>query len=184
MKEKYNHYKPNNQETLGGYLKRLREAASAIQGKKISLDTVADRATHLPEPQRFTSAWLSKVEVDGYNNVGGDKLRTLSHIYSKLLNTAIQPEWMLIKAGFAVQPALPQDDDTLHTLIQNDNVLALVGIVGQLIEMGYEDDVQLIVTLAQRYLNARNPKAQAGDIFDDSTLSEHVGKYMEALGLV
>ena len=55
--------------------------------------------------------------------------------------------------------------------------------IGQLIELGYEDDVRLLVTLGQRYLNARKPEARAGDLFDDPVLSAHVEKFMEAMGL-
>jgi len=69
-------------------------------------------------------------------------------------------------------------------LLQYEDVRAILGIIGQLIELGYEEDVRLLVTLAQRYLNARNPEAKAGDIFDDAVLSAHVENYMEALGLI
>lgn len=181
-----NAHRPYHDESLGAYLKRLRTAAGETQGKTISQDMVADMAAHLPAPQRFTGAWLSTAEADGYKHAGGDKLRTLANIYSRLLRTTIHPEWLLEKAGFVVEepPALPVDQQALDRLLHQEDVLALIGIVGQLIEMGYEEDVRLLVTLAQRYLNARNPAARAGDIFDDGLLSAHVERYMEALGLV
>jgi hypothetical protein len=185
--KKADQYRPKrNNETLGAYLKRLRLAASEEQGKTISQDMVAELAAHLPAPQKFTGAWLSVAESDGYKHAGGDKLRTLANIYSKLLRTTIPAEWLLSKAGFEVeQAAIPApDSEVLDRLLQQEDVLALIGIIGQLIEMGYEDDVRLLVTLAQRYLSARNPKAKAGDIFDDATVSQHVERYMEALGLV
>lgn len=179
-------HKPRENETLGTYLKRLRLAASQVQGKTISQDMVAEMASHLPAPQRFTGAWLSVAESDGYKHAGGDKLRTLASIYSKLLRSLIPPEWLLTKAGHEVTelPATRPDDEVLDKLLREEDVLALIGIVGQLIELGYGEDVRLLVTLAQRYLNARKPEARAGDIFDDPTLSAHVENYMEALGLI
>ncbi len=184
---KSDQYTPNKEETLGIYLKRLRLAASELQGRNISQDMVAEMAAHLPSPQKFTSAWLSVAESDGYKHAGGDKLRTLAAIYSKLLRTNIRPEWLLAKAGFEVEvetaPIAPEDDEVMKRLLQHEDVRALIGIIGQLIELGYEEDVRLLVTLGQRYLNARNPQARAGDIFDDAVLSTHVEKYMEALGL-
>lgn len=178
--------RPRSRETLGAYLKRLRKLAGEVQGRTISQDTVAEMTSHLPTPQRFTGAWLSVAEADGYKHAGGDKLRTLASIYSKLIRTPILPEWILAKAGFEVTEtftAARPDNQALDKLLQQEDVLALIGIVGQLIELGYEEDVRLLVTLAQRYLNARNPEAKAGDIFDDATLSAHVQNYMEALGL-
>ncbi len=178
-------YGPTEKETLGTYLKRLRLLAAEQQTRAISQDVVADMAAHLPAPQKFTGAWLSVAEKDGYKHAGGDKLRTLASIYSKLLRTTIRPEWLLAKAGFEIEDitTLPQDEEVLQRLLQHEDVRALIGIIGQLIELGYEEDVRLLVTLSQRYLNARDPKAKAGDIFDDEILSSHVEKYMEALGL-
>lgn len=177
---------PKPDETLGAYLKRLRSLAGQMQGRTISQETVAEMTTHLPAPQRFTGPWLSVAESDGYKTVGGDKLRTLTTIYARLLRVPLPAEWLLTKAGYEVTPAAasPADNETLEKLLQQEDVLALIGIVGQLIELGYADDVRLLVTLAQRYLNARNPQAKAGDLFDDAALSAHVESYMEALGLV
>ncbi len=177
--------RPLEKETLGAYLKRLRQIAGQVQGRIVSQDAVAEMTTHLPAPQRFTGAWLSVAEADGYKHAGGDKLRTLASIYSKLIRLSIPPEWILAKGGYEVEaPAVGRpDNQALDNLLQQEDVLALIGIVGQLIELGYEDDVRLLVTLAQRYLNARNPEARAGDIFDDASLSAHVQNYMEALGL-
>ncbi len=183
---KLSSFRPYENETLGAYLKRLRLAASQVQGKSISQDMVAEMVSHLPAPQRFTGAWLSVAESDGYKHAGGDKLRTLASLYSKLLRSPVSAEWLLAKAGHEVTEsatAVP-DDEVLEKLLRQDDVLALIGIVGQLIELGYAEDVRLLVTLAQRYLNARKPEARAGDIFDDPTLSAHVENYMEALGLV
>jgi hypothetical protein len=179
-------YEPLENETLGAYLKRLRLAASQVQGKTISQDMVAEMASHRPAPQRFTGAWLSVAESDGYKHAGGDKLRTLASIYLKLLRSPIPPEWLLTKAGHEVTDLIVNrtDDEVLDKLLRQDDVLALIGIVGQLIELGYADDVRLLVTLAQRYLSARKPEARAGDLFDDPTLSAHVENYMEALGLI
>lgn len=179
-------FQPSENETLGAYLKRLRLAASQVQGKSISQDMVADMAAHLPAPQRFTGAWLSVAESDGYKHAGGDKLRTLASLYSKLLRSPISPEWLLTKAGHEVEESATTrpDDEVLDRLLRQDDVLALIGIIGQLIELGYGDDVRLLVTLAQRYLSARKPEARAGDIFDDPTLSAHVENYMGALGLI
>lgn len=180
-------YDPQEDETLGAYLKRLRLAAGKLQGKTISQDMVAEMAAHLPAPQKFTGAWLSVAESDGYKHAGGDKLRTLASIYSRLLRATIHPEWLLSKAGFEIEKLVdlrPQtDDEVLDRLLKHEDVRALIGIIGQLIELGYEEDVRLLVTLGQRYLNAREPNARAGDIFDDPVLSTHVEKYMEALGL-
>jgi hypothetical protein len=179
-------YEPLENETLGAYLKRLRLAASQVQGKTISQDMVAEMASHRPAPQRFTGAWLSVAESDGYKHAGGDKLRTLASIYSKLIRSPIPPEWLLTKAGHEVTDLIVNrpDDGVLDKLLRQDDVLALIGIVGQLIELGYADDVRLLVTLAQRYLSARKPEARAGDLFDDPTLSAHVENYIEALGLI
>lgn len=186
MSEAKSAYQPRENETLGAYLKRLRLAASQVQGKTISQDIVAELASHLPAPQRFTGAWLSVAESDGYKHAGGDKLRTLASLYSKLLRSPVPPEWLLTKAGHEVTDSTPPppDDEVLERLLRQDDVLALIGIIGQLIELGYADDVRLLVTLAQRYLNARKPEAKAGDLFDDPTLSAHVENYMEALGLI
>lgn len=174
---------PKIDETLGTYLKRLRMEASTLQGKTISQDSVAEMAAHLPSPQKFTSAWLSVAESDGYKHAGGDKLRTLASIYSRLLHITIQPDWLLTKAGFEIEESVEADTEVLDRLLQHEDVRAIIGIIGQLIELGYEDDVRLLVTLGQRYLNARKPEARAGDLFDDPHLSAHVEKFMEAMGL-
>lgn len=181
----HNRYRPQADETLGEYLRRLRTAAAEVQGRAISLDAVADMTGHLPAPQRFTGAWLSQTESDSNKQSNESKLRSLAAVYSRLLRTPIPAEWLLAKAGFHVEePVVKLDDQSLDWLLRHEDVLALVAVAGRLIELGYEEDVRLLITLAQRYLNARDPKTRAGDIFDDPVLSTHVEKYMEALGLI
>jgi transcriptional regulator with XRE-family HTH domain len=162
--------KPKTSESLGEYLKRLRATTG------LSQTTVADMSQKKSEPMRFTSAWLSKVEADGYEKVGSDKLRTLASIYN------IPTDWLLEKAGYEIEPSLNRDE--LDLLLQDEDVLALLGVVAQLKELGYQDDVRLLLTMAQRYLTAYKPGARAGDIFSDEKLSEHVENYMVRLGLV
>ena len=178
---------PRPDETIGAYLKRLREIAGQVQGKAVTLNQLSKMSQRQPAaPQeQFTKAWLSMAESDRYKQIGGDKLRALAVIYSELLRVSIPAEWLLGKAGFPPAEAAPKkpDRDTLEQMLQHDDILALVGICGQLVEMGYDEDVRLLVRFAQRYLYAHNPDAQPGDLFDDPGLSAHMERYMEALGL-
>jgi hypothetical protein len=68
-------------------------------------------------------------------------------------------------------------DNQLDKLLQHKDILAFVGIAGQLIELGREGagDVLLLLAWARRFLNARNPEAKAGDILG-AELSEYVEK--------
>ena len=180
-------YQPRSNETIGAYLKRLRHLAGQTQGKPVTLNQLSQLSQRLstaPQEQ-FTAAWLSMAEADRYQQIGGDKLRTLAAIFSELLRTPIPAEWLLNKAGFTMPdpPPVEPDRDVIDRLLQHDDILALIGICGQLIEMGYDEDVRLLVRFAQRYLRAHRPEAQPGDLFDDPHLSAHMQKYMEALGL-
>jgi transcriptional regulator with XRE-family HTH domain len=178
---------PRPDETIGVYLKRLRQAAGQAQGKPVTLNQLSQMSQRPPAaPQeQFTSAWLSMAESDRYKQIGGDKLRALAAIYSELLRVTIPAEWLLGKAGFSpAEAGLNKPDlDAVDQLLHYDDILALIGICGQLIEMGYNEDVRLLVRFAQRYLYAHNPDAQPGDLFDDPALSAHMERYMEALGL-
>jgi hypothetical protein len=181
-----NEFAPREEETLGDYLKRLRAEASRIQGRNISQDSVAAEVPdHLPPFQRFTGAWLSITESDSGGQPSETKLRTLAAVYSRLLRTRMPPEWFLAKAGFVVdEPPDPMEEPRLVNLLRNEDVLALLAAVSQLIELGYEDDVKLLTVFATRYLQARDPEARAGDIFDDPRLSRHIQRYMKVLGLI
>ena len=179
-------YQPRPEETIGGYLKRLRNSAGKTQGKAVSLNQLSQMSQRPPAaPQeQFTSAWLSMAEGDRYKQIGGDKLRALAAIYSELLHTTIPADWLLRKAGFqSTEPTTHAAEDTLEHLLQQEDILALVDICGQLIRLGYKEDVRLLVRFAQRYLHAHNPDAEPGDLFDDPALSAHIKRYMEALSL-
>ncbi len=183
MSDKQYNSKPD--ETLGAYLKRLRMLAGQVQLRSISQDEVATMTAEMPAPQRFTAAWLSKIEADRYEQPGGDKLRTLAEIYSRLLRSNIPAEWLLFKAGFEIKGNVLSlaDKETLNSLLQHEGILALVAAAGHLMEMGHPEDVELLVTIARRYINARDPERRLEDIFEDAVLSTHVRSFMEALQL-
>jgi transcriptional regulator with XRE-family HTH domain len=164
-----NNYQPRTDEDIGTYSKRLREATG------LSLAKIAERSSHLPGS--FTRQWLYELEAGKYEHPGGDKLQTLAEIYSQLLESSIPLDWFLAKTA----ASLPLDQTT--RLFSRQDILTLVGIAGQLIKSGYEEDVKLLITLAQRYLQARDPEAHPGDIFDDPELSAHVESYMKKLGI-
>jgi len=180
-------YQPRDDESIGVYLKRLRKEAGQVQGKSVTLSQMSQMSQRPPAaPQeQFTSAWLSMAEADRYSQIGGDKLRALAAIYSELLRVSIPAEWLLKKAGFTVSNIgqIQPDRSVLEEILQHDDILALISICGQLIEMGYNEDVRLLVKFAQRYLQAHDPEAKPGDLFDDPALSAHMQRYMEALSL-
>ena len=181
-----NKYRPRPDEPLGDYLKRLRTAAGEAQAHPVTQDEVAGMTTHLPAPQRFTAAWLSVAEANGYKQPGGDKLRALASVYSRLLRSDIPAEWLLSLAGHELTPSasVTPNNEVLDRLLRHEDILALVAAAGQLLEMGHPEDVRLLIVLAQRYISARDPKRRIGDIFDDPVLSAHVEKFMEAMQLI
>ena len=180
MQERREQYRPHDDETLGQYLRRLRELAGAVQGRPIKLDDLVQLSADWPQPQRFTAAWLSKAESDGFQYAGGDRLRTLAAIYSGLLKVPVPEAWLLVKAGYKI---LETETATIERLMQYREMLALVALAGQLIEQGYLEDVQLLIASARRYFAFRNPDLDPGDIFQDPALAEHVRSYLDKLGL-
>jgi hypothetical protein len=180
-------YEPYAHEPIHDYLKRLRLLAGKVQGRTVTLDQVAEMSQQIfsAPQQQLTGSWLSKAEAGKYNELGGDKLRSLAVIYSKLLRTKIQPEWLLLKAGFDLtDPIIIQvEDKTLETFLANENILGLVCICAKLIALDHETDVRGIAQSAKRLLLAYHPKADPGDLFDDPRLSAHARKYMEELEL-
>jgi hypothetical protein len=72
------------------------------------------------------------------------------------------------------------DEKLLNQLLQREDILALIGITGQLIELDYDDDVRVVIVWAQRFLNARNPRAKVGDFFHNTALSKRVEEYIQA----
>lgn len=178
---------PKTDETLGQYLKRLRHLAGRVQGHTITQDRVAALSRHpaAAPQQQFTDSWLSKVESDQYQQVGGDRLRALSAIYSDLLRTHIPAEWLLAKAGFTVDdPTAPPSEPTaLAPYLRREEILILIGIGGQLIEKGNPEDVHLLIRLGLRYLHSVDAEAHPADLFDNPQLSEQVRNSMEVLGL-
>jgi len=178
-------YQPRPGETLGTYLKRLRAAAGRVQDRPVTQEEVAGMTARLPAPQRFTTAWLSVAESDGYKHAGGDKLRTLASIYSRLLRETIPAQWLLVLAGHDVVELAPPhpNNEALDRLLRHEDVLALVAAAGKLVEMGHPGEVRLLAVMAQRYINARDPQAKIGDIFNDPVLSAHLERWVENVGL-
>jgi hypothetical protein len=72
------------------------------------------------------------------------------------------------------------DERLLNNLLQREDILALIGITGQLIELDYGEDVRVVILWAQRFLNARNPRAKVGDLFHDVAVSKRVEEYIQA----
>lgn len=174
-------YRPQPGESLGQYLKRLRATASEVQNRLITQDEVARMTTNLPKPQRFTSAWLSVTESDGYKHAGGDRLRTVAGIYARLLRAPIPAEWLLSLAGHKVTSATRPQSETVNRLLQDEDMLALVTAAEHLLKLGHVEDVRLLIMLAQRYINAHDPQTDLREIFKDPVLSAHVERFSEAL---
>lgn len=171
-------------ESLGEYLRRLRELASVAQGKILSCEGLAELVAHLPARQSFSGNWLRMVESDTIDRPGPDKLTTLADLYSRLLNISVQPERLLSLAGYTVGgPVESLEADEIDKLLQHDNILALVAIAGALIELGHPEDVDLLVTFAGRYLTARDPGRKTGDIFADPIVSRRVNDFMKKMRL-
>ncbi len=171
-----NAYHPKTDEALGPYLKRLRTMAGVSMGQAAKLSA--------GRPQSFTTAWLGKVEKGGYEQVGGERLRTLAAIYSDQLGTTIPAEWLLALAGYEVQePVPPGEDDELLQLFKNNDARALVAAVGKLIELGHPEDVRFLLISAQRFISARSPHLDLEDIYSDPLLSDHVKKFLKEMGL-
>jgi len=173
-----NAYSPNSDETLGSYLKRLRTLAGVSMSQAAKLSE--------GRPQSFTTAWLGQVEKGRYEQVGGERLRTLATIYSDQLGITIHAEWLLTLAGYEVdEPAASGSggDDELSQLLKNNDARALVAAIGKLIELGHPEDVRFLLISAQRFISARSPDLDIEDIYQDPVLSEHVKKFLKEMGL-
>ncbi len=172
-------YKPTTGETIGQYLKRLRDAAGQ------TLQEIAKMSSHLSGPQKFTAAWLSDVENDKYDQPGPDRLRTLSGIYSQLLGVNIQEQLLLELAGYkSFQPISQQpDEDDLHRWLRHKEVLALVILVGKLAEAGHTRAVEVLANNAYVIFKAHQPDSTVEHIYDDRLLAQYVQKFIGEAGL-
>lgn len=88
-------FRPTKDETLGQYLRRLRELVG------FSLTEVMEQTKPLPKVQRIAPDWLSRAERDRYRHPSPEKLRTLAQLYR------VPAAWILEKAG--LRPL--QDED-------------------------------------------------------------------------
>lgn len=162
-------YQPCEDESLGAYVKRLRtEEAAKVLGRPVPLERLVSMAAHLPAPQRLSVPWLSKLEAGEYTHPNGDKLRTLARVISQLLETTLPEEWFLAQAGHAViNPAEPLpsslEDPVLLNLLRNPEVMQLALAAGHLAEMGQEEKVRLLLTLAKEYVEDYSPAERPSD---------------------
>ena len=173
---------PLAEETLGQYLARLRNLAGEVQHRHFSLEMIAERSNQWPPPQNFSPGWLNKVEADAYDTVSGDKLRVLASIYSTLARRVIPAEYLLAKAGFLVEEPGQISARWLEVLRRDERLRALVVMVARLIELGEEVDVRALLTIAEQYLQMRDPEAK-GDEFVQRPLSDYVRQHLERLNL-
>jgi hypothetical protein len=181
-------YHPLPGETIGRYLRRLREAAGQVNGRPVRLETVVALTEELPQPQRLTIPWLSKVETDEVGQPGGDKLRTVAAAYSHLLKKTIQPEWLLKLCGYEVGEAIDEQptterESTWVTLFENSDVLTFLDAARQLLEIGHPEDVAWAATTAKRLLEAHAPERKAGNILDNAALSARLKQFLKDAGL-
>jgi transcriptional regulator with XRE-family HTH domain len=180
-------YSPQPGEKIGGYLKRLREAAGEVQSHPIKQKEVAEMSAAWPDTQNFSGAWLSMAEADEFDQPGAAKLKTLATIYSRLLRTTIPEEWLLKLANYEVeQPVVftrPTEDSEIAKLLENNDLLALLITAGVLAEMQYESDVKFLLESAQRLLKAHCPDLEIERIYKDPILSAHVKNFMREVGL-
>lgn len=178
-------YKPKSDETIGKYLRRLREAAGEVQGRPIKLTDVAGMTENLAKPQKFTTSWLSNAENDVYEAPGVDRLRTLAGIYTRLLHQPVPDQWLLELAGHDVgQPIvqLTQSND-LTQFLQYEAIAALIIVSGKLLEQGYPQDVEVLLGNAYRFLRARNSGMDITEIYDDPLLAHFVKEFIERMDL-
>ncbi len=172
-------YKPQPTETLGQFLKRLRQEAGKL-GRPITLDRMATLSADWP--LRFTKAWLSKVERDEYQQPDSGMLRTVAGIYSQLLRTTISPEMLLALAGYEVNRP---DSDTnapeneINKLLRDPAILCLVAAGAEL----KTEDIYLLLKMAGRLIKATDPSRKIGDYFTDPTLSAPVKHFLEAMDI-
>ncbi len=84
---------PREEETLGQYLRRLREMAGMSQADVV-------RATeHLSPPRRITS-WLARVEAGDFEYPDAEKLAVLAQVYGERIGLEIPVDLLRVKAGY------------------------------------------------------------------------------------
>lgn len=181
------HYRPQNEETLGVYLRRLRNLAASARGHAVTQEEIARKSTEPGHAQSFTAAWLSLVELDRSQTPGFDRLKTLAEIYTELLGEAIQAEWLLSLAGYAVEEmtlTVPPSDNLIGQYLQNNDVMALTILAGMLARQGHREDVGLLLTVAKRLVKAKmNEEIDETQLLADPLHSQHVKDFMKMMGL-
>jgi transcriptional regulator with XRE-family HTH domain len=91
---------PLPEETIGQYLRRLREMAGMSQADVI-------RATeHFSPPRRITS-WLARVEAGDFEYPDAEKLSVLAQLYGERSGVTIPVDLLRVKAGY--DPLFPPD---------------------------------------------------------------------------
>lgn len=179
-------YKPHPEDTLGSYLRRLRELASERQDQSISLSDVANESKKYGKPYAFTKGWLSDTEADKYNRANSDKLRTLAQIYSggKMVGETIYPEWLLALAGYPViRPGeVIEPPPELLRYLQHSEVAIITWIVGRLAEAGHHKGVGSIRDLAERLHQAYFEK-RIEELLSDEDISQQLREIMRVMRL-
>jgi transcriptional regulator with XRE-family HTH domain len=84
---------PRPDETLGQYLRRLRELARLTQAQVM-------RATAGFAPPRRITSWLARVEADAFAHPDAEKLAVLAQIYGERIGIEIPVDLLRVKAGY------------------------------------------------------------------------------------
>lgn len=181
-------YRPLSDEKLGDYLRRLRQAASTVQGYSVTQDEVANLSATLGAPNSFTKGWLSLVESGKRSKkISSEKLKAIAHIYTNLLGTRVSENWLLELVGYAPiieLPLLIQEQDELVTeYLKRIDIRSLVIYAGELAKLGQDKSIAILVSLARSLVQAATSEQKNEDLFSDPVQSEHIKMLMKRIGL-
>lgn len=181
-------YRPLSNEKLGDYLRRLRQAASTVQGYSVTQDEVANLSATLGAPNSFTKGWLSLVESGKRSKkISSEKLKAIAHIYTNLLGTRVSENWLLELVGYAPiieLPLLIQEQDELVTeYLKRIDIRSLVIYAGELAKLGQDKSIAILVSLARSLVQAATSEQKNEDLFSDPVQSEHIKMLMKRIGL-
>lgn len=178
---------PNPGETLGPYLRRLREIASEKQERPISLRDVANLSKKYKVPFSFTKGWLSDAETEKRPQISLEKLRTLAQVYSSrdMIGETISPEWLLELAGYPViRPGevVKPPKGLLTRYLQYRQIVEILFTAGRLAEAGQTDDLDIIQSMADRLHRAFFGKTLR-ELVRDEEISDELKEFIEEMQL-